>query len=216
MIARLAGNLQEKSLERIVVDVQGVGYEVRVSLSTYAALPGQGESVQILIHTHVREDSLTLYGFSTPLERTLFERMISVSGVGPKMALALLSGLSPAELAEAIRSGSTSPLCRVPGVGRKTAERLVVDLKDKLVAISSAADASGEGTGGMGEAKSGKDLITDVYSALVNLGYSAREAERALTEARRIVSPPARSAQGESMTFEGLLREALRSAASIR
>ena len=214
MIARLAGNLQEKSLERIVVDVQGVGYEVRVPLSTYAALPAQGEDVRIWIHTHVREDSLALYGFSTPLERSLFERMISVSGVGPKMALALLSGLSPDELVEAIRSGSIAPLCRVPGVGRKTAERLVVDLKDKLAALSAASLSPAEGRGDSAVEKPG-DVHSDVFSALVNLGYTAREAERALAQARGNLASPD-SAQDGPLTFEGLLREALRRAASIR
>ncbi|MCI0407103.1 MAG: Holliday junction branch migration protein RuvA [Acidobacteria bacterium] len=216
MIARLAGILLEKSTERIIVDVQGVGYEVRVPLSTYCVLPATGESVHILVHTHVREDSLSLYGFSTPRERHLFEKMISVSGVGPKLALALLSGLSPEELASAILSGNTQPLGRVPGVGRKTAERLVVDLRDKLGAAALGTELP-EGTpGGRLRRESGEGaLVADVHSALLNLGYSAREAERALDEARRGAGG-AGATQENRITFEGLLREALRNASAMR
>ena len=215
MIARLAGILLEKSPERIIVDVQGVGYEVRVPLSTYGVLPAPGETVHVLVHTHVREDSLSLYGFSTPRERHLFEKMISVSGVGPKLALALLSGLSPEELVTAILSGNTQPLGRVPGVGRKTAERLVVDLRDKLGAVllsgepGSTAQSRPQGESGEGA------LVADVHSALLNLGYSAREAERALNEARR-GSNEAGATRERKITFDGLLREALRNASAMR
>ena len=169
MIARLAGKLVEKSPERIVLDVQGVGYDVRVPLSTYAALPVTGESLQLLIHTHLREDALTLYGFSTPLERYLFEKMISVSGVGPSLA--------PAG-------------ARAAGVGKE------------------AGDSGMQGEGA---------VLADVQSALVNLGYAARDAERALEEARKAVSGRTPSREKDaSMTFEGLLREARRSAATMR
>jgi holliday junction DNA helicase RuvA len=216
VIARLAGVLLEKSPERIIVDVQGVGYEVRVPLSTFSVLPGAGESVQILIHTHVREDSLNLYGFSTRRERLLFEKMISVSGVGPKLALALLSGLSPAELASAILTGNTQPLGRVPGVGRKTAERLVVDLRDKLGAAATDTEQPGGATDGLPPGETGEiGLLADVHSALVNLGYSSREAERALEEARK-GSGRASAAQEPEPTFEGLLRVALRNASAMR
>jgi len=216
VIARLAGVLLEKSPERIIVDVQGVGYEVRVPLSTFSTLPGAGESVEILIHTHVREDSLNLYGFSTRRERLLFEKMISVSGVGPKLALALLSGLSPAELASAILTGNTQPLGKVPGVGRKTAERLVVDLRDKLGAAATDTEHPGGVTGGHPSGETGEiALLADVHSALVNLGYSSREAERALEEARK-GSGQASAAQEPGATFEGLLRVALRNASAMR
>jgi len=216
VIARLAGVLLEKSIDRIIVDVQGVGYEVRIPLSTYSVLPVTGESVQILVHTHVREDSLSLYGFSTPRERHLFEKMISVSGVGPKLALALLSGLSPEELAGAILSGNTQPLGRVPGVGRKTAERLVVDLRDKLGAAAAGSELPGSTLDGRLHGESGEGaLVADVHSALLNLGYSSREAERALEEARR-GSGLAGAVQERRMTFEGLLREALRNASVMR
>ena len=218
MIARLAGKLVEKSPERIVLDVQGVGYDVRVPLSTYAALPVTGESLQLLIHTHLREDALTLYGFSTPLERYLFEKMISVSGVGPRLALALLSGLSPQALTDAIRTGATSALCLVPGVGRKTAERLVVDLRDKISLAPAGVRAAGVGKEAGDSGMQGEGaVLADVQSALVNLGYAARDAERALEEARKAVSGRTPSQEKDApMTFEGLLREALRSAATMR
>ena len=208
MIARLTGRLVDRTPERIVVDVQGVGYEVRVPLSTYGALPADGEVVELLIHTHVREDSLALFGFATARERALFEKMISVSGVGPKIAMALLSGLTPAELAEAIRSGSAVTLCRIPGVGRKTAERLVVDLRDKVDSTSESAwrgRAAGDRSAPEGE----RPLLEDVFSALVNLGYSQRQAEEAVEHARRSagVDP---GPGGEGARFDGLFREALR------
>ena len=217
MIAWLSGILLEKSPERIIVDVQGVGYEARVPLSTFAALPPPGEAVQVLIHTHVREDSLTLFGFATPTERHLFEKMISVSGVGPKLALALLSGLSPEELTDAIRSGSPAPLARVPGIGRKTAERLVVDLRDKLTPAVVGVDPEAAGRGlGVPGGEGERTLMADVHSALLNLGYTARAAERALDEARRSVLGTQVPADGRKPTFEEFLKEALRSAAAVR
>lgn len=214
MIARLAGVLLEKNTERVVVDVHGVGYEIRVPFSTASRLPEAGATVELLIHTHVREDTLALYGFRTSLERSLFERMISVSGVGPKLALALLSGMTPPQLVDSILSGATAPLCSVPGVGRKTAERLVVDLRDKLGHL-----LTGHPEGSRERAvpsRGGEDveLLSDVHSALVNLGYSAREAERAVDDARKS-APPGEAATVE-LSFQGLLRRALRSAAAGR
>ena len=213
MIARLAGVLLEKSAERIVVDVHGVGYEVRIPLSTVSRLPESGATVELLIHTHVREDSLTLFGFRTSLERSLFERMISVSGVGPKLALALLSGMTPAQLVDSILAGAPAPLTSVPGVGRKTAERLVVDLRDKLGHLltghpeGASREPAASRAGGDGE------LMADVHSALVNLGYTAREADRAVEDARKSASP---GGAPDEMSFQGLLRRALRSAAAGR
>ncbi len=213
MIARLTGVLLEKSPERVVVDVHGVGYEVRVPLSTVSRLPETGATLELLIHTHVREDCLALYGFRTALERSLFERMISVSGVGPKLALALLSGMTPAQLVDSILSGATAPLCSVPGVGRKTAERLVVDLRDKLGHLLA---GHPEGSRERPTQPRGEDddLLGDVHSALVNLGYSAREADRAVEDARK-AAPPGEASTVE-MSFQGLLRRALRSAAAGR
>ncbi len=211
MIARLCGVLQEKSPERIIVDVRGVGYDLKVPLSTYGSLPAEGEEVRLLVHTHVREDAISLFGFATPRERFLFEKMIGVSGIGPRLAIVLLSGIPPEELVGAIRAGDVARLCRVPGVGRKTAERLLVDLRDKLEPAmgqdraSRAVPGSAGGEGG---------VASDVLSALVNLGYPARDAERALTDARRGAGGPGKGPAGEAtapLTFERLLREALRS-----
>ena len=197
------------------MDVQGGGYELRAPLSTYGSLPAVGEEVRLLVHTHVREDAISLFGFGTPRERTLFEKMIGVSGVGPRLAIALLSGIPPEELVDAIRRGEVGALCRVPGVGRKTAERLVVDLRDKM-------DAPGEpargGKRAFPAASEGEGaVLSDVLSALINLGYPARDAERALLDARRAAEAPGPS-QGEKpvLTFERLLRDALRSVSASR
>jgi len=214
VIARLRGTLQERTPERVVVDVQGVGYDLRVPLSTYGSLPAVGEEVRLLVHTHVREDAISLFGFQTPRERTLFEKLIGVSGVGPRLAIALLSGIAPEELVEAIRGGSVAVLCRVPGVGRKTAERLVVDLRDKL-------DGPGEpalgGKGAFPAAPEGEGaVLSDVLSALINLGYPARDAEKALLDARRAAESGLRRGEKPVLTFERLLRDALRSVSVAR
>jgi Holliday junction DNA helicase RuvA len=132
VIAYLSGALLEKHLQRLIVDVNGVGYDVLVPLSTMYAIGEPGSPVALRIYTHVREDALQLFGFATPLEQALFERLISVSGIGPKLALAVLSGIEPADLSRAIRSSDIARLTRIPGVGKKTAERLVVELKDRL------------------------------------------------------------------------------------
>ena len=132
MIARLAGTLVEKQVQRLIVDVQGVGYDVLVPLSTFYGVGEPGTPVTLRVHTHVREDALQLFGFLSPLEQQLFERLITVSGIGPKLALAVLSGIEPNDLVQAIRQGDVARLTRTPGVGRKTAERMVVELKDRL------------------------------------------------------------------------------------
>ena len=212
MIARLSGILHEKTPERVIIDVQGVGYDVRVPLSTYGSLPAIGAEVRLLVHTHVREDAISLYGFATSRERYLFEKMIGVSGVGPRLAIALLSGLPPDDLREAIRGGEVARLCKVPGVGRKTAERLVVDLRDKMEETDTKERGRGKGT----DAVEGPTaLAADVLSALVNLGYPARDAERAVSDARRSLDP-AESPGANTVTFERLLRDALRTVSGSR
>jgi Holliday junction DNA helicase RuvA len=170
MIARLSGRLAEKSPEALIVDVHGVGYRVMVSLTAFAALPEVGSDVTLGIYTHLRENALELFGFLSAEEKAVFGALITVSGVGPRMALNILSGLPAADLREAIGAGNVSRLMAIPGVGKRTAERLVVDLQDrvrKLAGATAAAEANGRGD-------------AEAVSALVNLGYRQPEAERAV------------------------------------
>ena len=169
MIARITGTLVEKHVQRLIVDVRGVGYEVLVPLSTMYAVGDAGTEVTLRIHTHVREDALQLFGFLTPLEQTLFERLITVRGIGPKLALSVLSGIETNDLVQAIRSGDVARLTRTPGVGRKTAERIVVDLKDRLE------DAA---VGATDEVTPGGSVRDDLLSALQNLGYQRNAVEK--------------------------------------
>jgi len=194
MIGQLRGRLGEKRPNQVLVDVGGVGYLVQVPLSTYAALGELHTEVTLLIHTHVREDTLALYGFVSAREKHFFEMLISASGVGPALALKILSGMSVEELVPAIRVGDLARLTRIPGVGRKTAERMVVELKDKLEAVAVEAEKPA--------AASPAGVEADVVSALVNLGYDARAAEGAVGEAKR---------EAGASNFEKLLRAALQS-----
>jgi holliday junction DNA helicase RuvA len=192
MIGQLRGRLAEKRPNQVLVDVGGVGYLVQVPLSTYAALGELHTEVTLLIHTHVREDALALYGFVSSREKHFFELLLSASGVGPTLALKILSGMSVEELVPAIRGSDLVRLTRIPGVGRKTAERMVLELKDKLEAVAVESEEP--------VASSPAGIEADVLSALVNLGYDARAAESAVTEARR---------ESGSANFEKLLRGAL-------
>ena len=172
MISQLTGTLISKAPDGCVIDVGGVGYGVVVSLGTFAALPDAGARMTLVIHTHVREDQLLLYGFSTPEERTIFQRLIGVSGVGPKTALAILSGLPAHHLVDAIAAEDKARLSTIPGVGKKTAERIIIELKDRLardVALSPGAAPAGPAR-----------LREDAVSALTNLGYGRPIAEEAL------------------------------------
>jgi Holliday junction DNA helicase RuvA len=196
MIGLLRGHVLEKHPDRLLVDVQGVGYEVFVPLSTFYTLPDADGDVTLRIHTHVREDQLALYGFATVLEQQLFERLIGVSGIGPRLALAALSGIEPSELVRAVRTSDIARLTSIPGVGRKTAERIALELKDKLPVSAAAAPA--------GAAPSGPeaDLRADVLSALVNLGYQRAGAEKAIDAALKSL--------GATAAFEVVLRQALK------
>jgi holliday junction DNA helicase RuvA len=194
MIAQIRGRLLEKHPNRVIVDVHGVGYEAQVPLSTFYDLPEAGSDVSLRTHTHVREDALALYGFATLMELQLFERLIGVSGIGPKLALAVLSGIEPADLVTAVRLGDVARLTAIPGVGKKTAERIGLELKDKMAAFVSPAVPAGGAAGG-------DSLRTDVLSALINLGYHRPLAERALDAAL---------ASAGSGTFEHTLKQALR------
>jgi Holliday junction DNA helicase RuvA len=193
MIGQLRGRLAEKRPNQVLVDVGGVGYLVQVPLSTYAALGDLHTEVTLLIHTHVREDALALYGFVSAREKHFFEMLLSASGVGPTLALKILSGMSVEELVPAIRGGDLVRLTKIPGVGRKTAERMVVELKDRLEVVAIEAEKPAASPAG---------VEADVISALVNLGYDGRAAEGAVGEARRAAG---------TGNFEKLLRAALQS-----
>lgn len=174
MIARLSGRLALKSPEVLIVDVHGVGYRVLVSLTAFGALPAEGEEVTLGIHTHLRENALELFGFVVPLEQALFGALIAVSGIGPRMALNILSGLPAEQLIEALANGSVARLVAIPGVGKRTAERLVVELQDRVRKLSTPATAA---------ADAAQTSDAEAVSALVNLGYRAPDAERAVRAA---------------------------------
>jgi Holliday junction DNA helicase RuvA len=196
VIARLRGKLLEKQPNRIVVDVGGVGYDVAVPLSTFYGLGEPGGDVALRVHTHVREDALALYGFATALELDLFERLIGISGIGPKVGLAVLSGIEPGELIGAIERGDLARLTAIPGVGKKTSERIVLELKDRLPRAHVAAAAASEG--GLEPSA----LRDDLLSALMNLGYHRPLAERSVDAALKTA--------GRDAGFERTLRQALR------
>lgn len=194
MIASLRGRLLEKQPHRVVVDVGGVGYDVFVPLSTFYGLSEVGGEVVLRVHTHVREDALVLYGFTSRLEQELFERLIGVSGIGPKVALAVLSGIEPVELIGAIERQDVARLTAIPGVGKKTSERIVLELKDRLPRPPAPVVAAGGQLTGTG-------LRDDLLSALINLGYHRPLAEKAVESAIRGMP------EGD---FERTLRQALR------
>jgi holliday junction DNA helicase RuvA len=194
VISLLRGTLVEKAPSRLIVDVGGVGYDVIVPLSTFYVVGDAGGTVSLRIHTHVREDVIALYGFATPLEQDLFERLIAMTGIGPKLALAVLSGIEPADLIRAVRTQDVARLTAIPGVGKKTAERISFELKDRLppaftAAGQPAAPASPE-----------DQLRTDLLSALLNLGYQRPAAEKAIEKVTK----------GSANGFEQALKETLR------
>ena len=196
MIAFLRGRIIEKQPNLIIIDVQGVGYEVQVPLSTYYDIGDEGTDTGLRIHTHVREDALQLFGFLTPLEEQLFERLISISGIGPKLAIAVLSGIEPTELVTAIQRADVARLTGIPGIGKKTAERLVLELKDRVAHVA-AAPANAPGT----QDPPAHRLRDDLLSALQNLGYHRPLAEKAVDAAL---------ARADAPSFEQVLRGALR------
>ena len=202
MISHLRGTLLEKHPNQVIVDVHGVGYEVTIPVSAYSSLPDQGGTVRLHIHTHVREDILALFGFLTSDDKLLFEKLIAVSGIGPRLAITALSGLTSEDLRSAIRAGAVEQLVRIPGVGKKTAERMVLELRDKMgpVVGGGAAGASGAPKSQFG------DIEEDVISALMNFGATRASAEAALLKAR---ATPLQNA-GESNDFDALFRRALK------
>ena len=172
MIAELTGRIVKKTLNHVVLDVGGVGYLVTIPLSTFTALPDDDRAVRLYIHTHVREDTISLFGFSSEQERELFIDLISVSGIGPKLATTILSGASAEDVRSYIVSGNVTGFTRLPGVGKKTAERIVLELREKLAKRGGAGEAREEGPVG----------LADVVEALVNLGYTRPQAHDAVRE----------------------------------
>jgi Holliday junction DNA helicase RuvA len=195
MIAHLCGVLLEKHPNQAIVETGGVGYDVTIPVSTFTHLPDVGAQVRLRIHTHVREDALALYGFLTQDEKALFEKLIGVGGIGPTLAVKILSGLAAPDLINYIRRGEVDRLVRIPGIGKKTAERLVLELRDKLPAV----------TGGVPDAAPAADSLSpvdqDVLSALLNLGCARPQAETAVRKAK--------AGGGGMMEFEPLFRKAL-------
>ncbi len=194
MIGHLRGTLLHKGPNEVIIEAGGVGYDVTIPISTYTSLPNEGAMVGLRVHTHVREDAILLYGFSTKEEKTVFERLISVSGIGPKLAVTVLSGLATSDLIGAIRTGDLAKLVKIPGVGKKTGERIILELRDKLAGVeqdTAMAVAAGPEL---------SHLERDVLSALVNLGCARSGAEEAIRKAK---------AQGAPEEFEPFFRSAL-------
>jgi Holliday junction DNA helicase RuvA len=208
VIAHLSGTLLSKQATSAIVDVGGVGYDVAIPLSTFYELGEVGERVQLRVYTHVREDAIQLFGFKTTRERELFLQLISVNGVGPGLAIKLLSGMNADEMIASIRTNNLVRLVAIPGVGRKTAERLVVDLRDKIAALSSPAleeefAAKAAAAGGPASTDAMRD---DAMSALSNLGYQKAAAEKAVKNAID---------EGGDLSVELVLRRSLRSLAKV-
>ncbi|MFP3911023.1 MAG: Holliday junction branch migration protein RuvA [Desulfobacteraceae bacterium] len=196
MIAYLTGSLLKKDPQSVIVDVGGVGYQVFIPISTFYALPEENEGVRLKIYTHVRDDALVLFGFQTTLEKDLFGMLISVSGIGPKLAVNILSGMGPQELLHAIAQGDAGRLRAIPGVGKKTADRIALELKDGALKAVHEKDVPSVS---MSE-RPDQSLVEDTLSALVNLGYSARSANAAIEKARGRLT---------EVSLESLIREAL-------
>jgi holliday junction DNA helicase RuvA len=195
MIAHLRGRLIFKRPNQAVIEAGGVGYDIAISVPTFSELPAEGSEVSVFIHTHVREDAISLFGFLRPEEKQLFERLISVSGIGPKLAITVLSGMQFSAAVAAIRGNDLAALTRIPGVGKKTAERMVLELRDKLEQFGGVATPV---------VRVGSPVEEDVLSALLNLGYQKVAVERAVVQAAQ-----GRKNGGRPMEFEPLFRESL-------
>ena len=196
MIAHLRGTLLTKHPNQVVVETAGVGYEVNISVPTFSELPAIGSEIALHIHTHVREDVIALYGFLRPAEKVLFEKLMTVSGIGAKLAITILSGMAADDMAAAIRGNDLARLTKIPGIGKKTAERMVLELRDKLPPVTGTSTPSVPAMSAMEE---------DVLSALLNLGYQRLAAEKALQSALRNGAGKSE----KSSSFDALFREAL-------
>ena len=207
MIAHLSGTLLSKQATSVIVDVSGVGYEVTIPLSTFYDLEDLGSTVQLRIYTHVREDALQLYGFKTARERELFLKLITVSGIGPKLGITLLSGMTADEMIASIRTNNLARLTLIPGVGRKTAERLIVELREKVAELSSPQLEEEFGAKPEVSAEPTEDTVrADALSALLNLGYQRSGAEKAIDAAL---------GEGGDITVESVLRRSLKKLARV-
>lgn len=207
MIAHLSGTLLSKQANSVIVDVAGVGYEVTIPLSTFYDLEDVNSSVQLRIYTHVREDTLQLFGFRTTRERELFLKIISVTGIGPKLGITLLSGMSADEMIASIRTNNLARLTLIPGVGRKTAERLIMELREKVAELSSAQLEEELGAQPDAGAPPSEDAVrADALSALLNLGYQRSGAEKAIDSAL---------GEGGDLTVESILRRTLKKLARV-
>ena len=206
MIAHLSGTLLSKHATSVIVDVGGVGYEVSIPLSTFYDLEDPGTAVQLRIYTHVREDAIQLYGFKTARERELFLKLISVSGIGPKLGITLLSGMSADEMIASIRTNNLARLTLIPGVGRKTAERLIVELREKVAELSSAQLEEELGAKPEVTEPTEDTVRADALSALLNLGYQRSAAEKAIDAAL---------GEGGDVTVESILRRGLKKLARV-
>lgn len=197
MIAHIKGLLKKKSTNAIIIDNGGIGYEVVTPLSTFYALPEEDKEVSLHIYTHVREDAFILFGFMTELEKMIFRLLISVSGIGPKLAVNILSGIGPEELLDAVSSGDIAMLQSIPGVGKKTAERMSLELRDKALKIRGDRELPPT----MTTVRADKRTFDDALSALINLGYPSKAANKAVERACSTM---------KEITLEGLIKEALR------
>lgn len=197
MIAHLSGSLFSKTTQSVIIEAGGIGYEVYVPLSTFYALPEKDEKVSLHIHTHVREDALLLFGFSSKLEKDIFVMLTSVSGIGPKLSINILSGIEPQDLLKAIASGDAARLQAIPGVGKKTSERIVLELKERALRVLESEEISPVSLPEIED----KQLVDDAVSALVNLGYPSKSAKPAIEKAQSAI---------EELTLESLIREALK------
>jgi holliday junction DNA helicase RuvA len=197
MIAHIKGNLQAKSTNAIIIENGGIGYEIITPLSTFYALPEAGHEVSLHVYTHVREDAFILFGFMTEIEKKIFKLLITVSGIGPKLAINILSGIGPDELLSAISSGDVVKLQSIPGVGKKTAERMALELKDKALKITSDVELPLS----VAATRADKAILNDAISALVNLGYPSKSAGSAVDKA---------CSNMKEVTLEGIIKEALR------
>ena len=200
MIAYLAGKLLEKQATSVIVDVQGVGYEVSIPLSTFYEIGEENSDIQLRIYTHVREDALQLYGFKTERERELFTLLISVSGIGAKSAISMLSAMNADEFILAVRTDNLARLTSIPGIGKKTAERMLIELRDKITKLSATAGGAPASASEIKTTVSQDAIYEDAISALINLGYQRNAAEKALKQAVQ---------EGTEMSVQKLLRKSL-------